>query len=123
MPCGLIAPAHLYLHPCVGTEPAYFEVVSPEVIRVGVVPSAMLHLSKSEVSVEAADLKRFDYVILGDAETLDGLAAPYNEEETRQITHLERLDAATDLFDFWLAHQNTDQISDRVIEPRRLDPN
>jgi hypothetical protein len=118
----LIAPSHLYLHPCIGNEPAYYEVVSPEIIRVSVAPTAKLRLHKSEVIVEDIDLKRFNYVIIGDAETLEGLAAPFNEEETRQITHLERLNGATDLFDFWLAHANTDQVSGRTIEPRKLDP-
>jgi hypothetical protein len=36
----------------VGTQPAYFEVVSPEIIRVGVVPIAKLQLAKPEVTVE-----------------------------------------------------------------------
>jgi hypothetical protein len=122
VPCMLIAPPHLYLHPPVGANPAYFEVVSPEIIRVGVVPAAKLRSDKSEVIVEDVDIKRFNYVIIGDAGTREGLAAPFNEEETRQITHLERLSVGTDLFDFWLAHANTDQVSDRVIEPRKLDP-
>ena len=121
VPCALIAPAHLYLHPSVEAQPAYFEVVSPEIIRLGVKPSAKLTLSNSEISVPAGDLRRFSYVIIGDAGTLDGLAAPYNEEETTQITHLVQLDAGTDLFAFWLAHQNTDQVSGRVVEPRKLD--
>ena len=122
LPCGLIAPPHLLLHPPVGAEPAYYEVVSPEIVRVGVVPSAKLRLAGSEVSVEAGNLKRFAYVIIGDAQSVAGLAAPYEEEETRQVTHLEQLGADIDFFTFWLTHQNTDQVSGRLIEPRRLAP-
>lgn len=122
VPCGLIAPAHLFLHPNVGGSPAWFEVVSPEIVRVGVVPSAKLRLSGPGVSVPGADLKRFDHVIVGDAGTLEGLSAPYKEEDTLQIAHLERLDTGMDLFDFWLANRNTDQVSGRVIDPRRLEP-
>ncbi len=119
--CALIAPAHLFLHPCVGTEPAYFEVVSPEIIRVGLLPSATLSVSRTEVSMQVSDMKRFDYVVIGDAGTTAGLTAPYNEEETREITHLEPLDG-TDLFTFWSEHGNTDQVTGRVIEPRLLEP-
>ncbi len=123
VPAALIAPSHLYLYPSVGTEPAYFEVVSPEIVRVGVVPSAILRFSpRSEVSVDDVHLKRFDYIIIGDTGMVEGLAAPFNEEETKQIAHLERLDGKPDLFDFWLEHANTDQVSGRVIEPRKLSP-
>jgi hypothetical protein len=120
--CASIAPAHLYLHPSVGAEPAYYEVVSPEIIRVGVVPSAKLLLSRTDISMHAADAKRFDYVVIGDAGTVNGLTAPYDEEETREITHLERLDIGTDLFTFWFEQRNTDQVTGRVIEPRELEP-
>jgi len=79
-----------------------------------------LEVSKSEIAVEPSHLKRFDYVVLGDAGTLDGLAAPYNEEETKQVAHLEKLDSRTDFFKFWWDNQNTDQVTDRVFEERKL---
>jgi len=121
IPCGLITPPHLLLHPPVGVEPAYYEVVSPEIVRVGVVPSAKLRLTGAEVSLNAGDHRRFDYVIIGDAQSPSGLAAPYEEEETQQITHLEKLDGSTDFFEFWITHQNSDQVEGRVIEPRLLE--
>ncbi|KQQ11833.1 hypothetical protein ASF53_16865 [Methylobacterium sp. Leaf123] len=122
VPCGLIAPTHLYLHPFVGMQAAYFEVVSPEIIRVGVVPAAKLRVIQAGIHVADADRRHFGYVIIGDTQTPSGLAAPYEEEETRQVTHLEPLDAATDFFAFWLAHANTDQVSGRAIDPRELAP-
>ena len=96
--------------------------VSPEIIRVGVVPSEKLYLASSAVSVKAANLKRFDYVILGDAGTLVGLGAPYEEDETMQIAQLQKLTAGTDFFDYWLSNQNTDQVTNRIVEPRKLNP-
>lgn len=122
VPCGAIAPSHLLLHPFVGREPAYYEVVGPEIVRVGVKPSAKLRLTGTEVGINRGDAKRFDYVVVGDAATVDGLAAPYAEEETRQIVHLEKLDVGMDLFDFWLQHQNSDQVTGRSFEPRQLQP-
>ncbi|RWQ69651.1 MAG: hypothetical protein EOS85_28305 [Mesorhizobium sp.] len=122
VPCEIIAPVHLYFHPSVDTNSAYYEIVGSEIVRVGVNPSAKLHISGSELSAAKADLKRFDYVVLGNAGTLDGLAAPYNEEETKQVTHLEKLDMTTDLFQFWWKNQNTDQVTDRVFEARELSP-
>jgi len=121
VPCEIIAPGHLYFHPNVGTNPAYYEIVSSEILRVGVKPSAKLKISgASEISVEKSDIKRFDYIVLGDAGTLDGLAAPYNEEETKQVAHLEKLDNATDFFKFWWDNRNTDQVTGRTFEARKL---
>lgn len=120
VPCGIIAPAHLYFHPMTRTNPTYYEVIHPEIVRVGVNPSTNLQIIGTGIGVQKAELKRFDYVVRGDASTVEGLAAPYDEEETQQITHLEKLDSATDFFKFWLEHQNSDQTSGRVFEERKL---
>jgi hypothetical protein len=119
---GDIAPFHIYLHRMVQSEPAYFEVVCPDILRVGVIPGARLQLRGSKVEVTNDQRKTFDHVVIGDASIVEGLAAPFNEEDTKQITHVERLDAETDLFEFWLSHQNSDQVSGRSVEPRRLEP-
>jgi hypothetical protein len=34
-------------------------------------------------------LKRFQYLVMGDALNVSGLAAPYNEEETKDILKIE----------------------------------
>lgn len=119
VPSAMIAPQPLRLHPLVGANRAYYEIVAPEVVRIGVRPGATLKLQAENVVVAPADEKRFDYLVLGDASTLEGLAAPYDEEETKAITVLERL-ADTNLFDFWLEHRNTDQVAGRVFEPKVL---
>jgi hypothetical protein len=49
---------------------------------------------------------------------MDGLAAPYDEEETREVVHVEKLNVGVDLFEFWQANQNSNQVSDRMPEPR-----
>ncbi len=120
VPCEIIAPAHLYFHPNVGLNGAYYEIVGSEILRVGVKPAATLRISGHEVDVARTNIKPFDYVVLGNAGTLDGLAAPYNEEETKEVAHLEKLDSATDFFKFWWDNQNTDQVADRTFEARKL---
>jgi hypothetical protein len=82
VPSGIIAPPHLLLHPNAGGNAAYYEVVGTAIVRVGVRPAANLQITGSSISVPQAHLKHFDYVVLGDAATLEGLAAPYAEEET-----------------------------------------
>lgn len=114
---NLLAPPHLLIHRPLNDQ-AYYEVVGPEVYRVGVQPGAALAYARGIATVDPALLKRFEFVVIGDASTLDGLSAPYDEEETREVVHIEKLNAGVDLFDFWQANQNSDQVSDRMPEPR-----
>lgn len=118
VPVRLIAPPHLVLHRPPGD--AYYEVVGPEIYRVGVLPGAALSYLGGDASVSAGNLKQFSYIVVGDAAEIDGLAAPYDEEETRQIMHLETLDDH-DLFQFWQDNANSDQTTGRSFEPRELD--
>ncbi|TVV74751.1 hypothetical protein [Sphingomonas solaris] len=113
----LLAPPHLLIHRPLGDQ-AYYEVVGPEIYRVGVQPGVTLAYANATATVDPGSLKRFDYVVVGDASTLNGLAAPYDEEETREVVHIERLDVGLDLFDFWQANQNSDQVSNRSPEQR-----
>lgn len=114
---NLIAPQHLLIHRPLGDQ-AYYEVVGPEIYRVGVQPGAALTYASATATIDPALLKRFDYVVIGDASTLAGLAAPYDEEETKEVVHIEKLNAGVDIFDFWQANQNSDQVSDRMPEQR-----
>jgi hypothetical protein len=117
VPTTLIAPPHLLLHRPAGD--AYYEVVGPEIYRVGVMPGVSLAYLGGDVQINAASLKRFSYIVVGDAAELDGLAAPYDEEETQHVMHLETLDRH-DLFEFWRENANSDQMTERSFEPRTL---
>jgi len=116
LPSELISPGHLHLHPMTRAEPAYYEVVGSEIIRVGLLPGSTLPFVGRSIDSDRATRKRFAYVVLGDASTVSGLAAPYNEEDTQEVTHIERLDQGRDLFEFWLENQNTDQVTGRTFE-------
>lgn len=74
------------------------------------------------MSVDPSSLKRFDYVVVGYTATITGLAAPYDEEETKEVLHVETFDRGVDLFEFWQANRNSEQVSSRRPEPRRFEP-
>lgn len=118
VPTSLLAPPHIYLHPFVPPNPAYYEIVGPEIFRVGLMPNAKLPIPCGVATPDDNDLKSFEYVVMGDAGSSAGLAAPYDEENTSQIMHHERLDKGIDLFDFWLANANSDQMDRAIHEPR-----
>jgi hypothetical protein len=122
VPSEHLSPQHLLFHPLTCSEPAYYEVVGPEIYRIGLRPGAKLPIPRGIATPAAGDLKQFDYIVLGDAGTVAGLGAPYDEEDTEQVIHHERLDQGLDLFDFWQANPNSDQVSGRTFETRGLAP-
>ena len=109
-----IASQHVYLHARYGC-PVHYEICHPEILRVGLVPGAVLSLAGDFALPVANDLKRFNYVVLGDADTSDGLTAPYDEEDTQQLFLLERCDGET-IFDFWKRNANSDLHDGRDVE-------
>src|SRR5262249_18700912 len=121
IPSDILAPNHLLLHPSISTQPAYYEVIAPEIFRVALEPGGSLTLGPQCANAAENELKRFDYVVCGDAGERSGLAAPYDEEETTHVMHTEAL-KNEDLFTFWLTHQNSDQISQRAPEPKLFQP-
>lgn len=122
VPSAFLAPSHLNFHPLTD-EPAYYEIVGPEIFRVGLQPGSVFPIPRSFANPLSDELKRFHYIVLGDTSEIDGLGAPYDEEETDQVMHHEQLDRGLNLFEFWLANANTDQVSGRVPEPIMLEPN
>lgn len=121
VPIGVIAPNHLLLHRPPGLQGAYYEVTLPEVVRVGLNTNTVLPIKEDHVIPDTQNLRTFDYLVCGDAATEIGLAAPYDEENTSSVLHLERL-TEEDLFAFWRRNANSDQVSTRQPEWRTLDP-
>lgn len=116
----LIAPNHLWIHRPMD-QPAYYEAVLPRVFRVGVKPDATLLIDGQEIRVPEQDQKLFEYVIVGNADTHEGLEAPYHEEETTDVAAIERFAADDEIIGFWQRNANTNQFDGRIIEHAELD--
>jgi hypothetical protein len=110
----LIGPQHVWRHAPQGL-PVYYEVCHPSISRVGLQPGQVLRISGDQIDPAGDELKRFSYVVLGDADDPNGLVAPYDEEHTRSLFHIENCGDQT-FFDFWVTHANTDQFSGRSVE-------
>lgn len=121
VPWALIAPPNLLLHQP-EAEQAYYEVVGPEIFRIGMLPSCNLRIAGKLLVSEEAERKSFEYVILGEANELDGLAAPYDEEKTTMIMHCQRFALGQTFFDFWQTQENSDQMTGRTFEARHVQP-
>lgn len=122
VPSRAVSPPHLLFHRP-HMEPAYYECVCPEIVRIGLNVGCGLGFGADAiVSVVDGEMRTFDYLVEGDAASAVGIEAPYAEESTDQVIHLEALPNGDDPFSFWWRQQNTDQISERVIEARLVRP-
>jgi len=114
VPASLVASQHVYLHPARG-QAVYYEACNPDIYRVGLQPGKVAPFIDGMLNVSEEDRKRFEYVVLGNADTEAGLIAPFDEEETKSLLHIETCTRQS-LFDFWRSHANSDQVTGRVPE-------
>jgi hypothetical protein len=115
VPVEIVAPQHVWRHEPVG-QAVYYETSHPAIFRVGLQPGAVLPFAGREAIPADHLLKRFEYVVLGDANVPVGLAAPYDEEHTDAIFKIEKCVVDGDIFDFWRTHANSDQFSARRVD-------
>ena len=114
LPTSIIAPPHLLLHKPPDDD-AYYEVIVPEIFRVGLKPGKFLNIKNDVLFANSDDLKSFSYVVMGSADESEGIKAPYDEEHTSMIMHLEQLTDDVNVFETWNSLKNSDQMSGRVI--------
>lgn len=114
VPAELISSQHIRYHAPHG-EPVYYEVSHPNIARIGILPGKVLPLVGHQIRPIGDEIKRFEYVILGDADDPQGLVAPYDEEHTHALFQIEDC-AKENFFDFWKRNANTDQIKGRSPE-------
>lgn len=117
---ALIAPNNLWLHSPVGQFP-YYEVVLPSVFRVGLQPKADMLIDRQIICVAEQDRKIFEYVIVGNADSYEGLQAPYNEENATERALIEQLAGNDEIIGFWHRNKNTNLVDSREIEQAEFD--
>ena len=80
-----------------------------------------LRFAAQTMDLASVDRKHVEYVVIGDATSVYGLAAPYDEEDTTFILKLERPESGSNILDFWFKHSNRDLYSGKVIELQSFD--
>lgn len=106
----LLCPTHMLRHN--GTT-VWYEMILPHVCRVGLKPGQVLKLDRDEVS-RPAQFQNIGYHVIGDATTLDGLAAPYDEENTNQVFKVEIGNMSP--LRKWVTEPNQDHFSGVALE-------
>lgn len=116
----LLAPQHLLRHSPAG-DGVWYEIATPFVQRVGINPGTTLRLRGQRIHFSSVSAKHFDYVVIGDATKVDGLAAPYDEEDTTFVLKIERPRADSNILDFWFEHSNQNIFDSKTIETQTFD--
>jgi hypothetical protein len=117
VPIESIDVKHIYLHQR-GFSFSY-EICFPYVHRIKTVPASALPFDANHFFENAPPIVNSDYCILGDARTKEGLAAPFEEEETMFVFKMEDC-GSKPLPDFWIIHSNKDLFSSRTIDPLQV---
>jgi hypothetical protein len=116
---AVLAPQHVLMHsPADGA--VFYEVNSPMIHRIGVAPGGEIRFNAAATIREQPSLKRFQYLVLGDASILEGLAGPYDEENTTSVFKIEMLADGIDMLTFWMENANQDHFSGKRIEFQRV---
>jgi hypothetical protein len=109
---------HLSPQPCYKHTPmyggVYYAIVSPFIHRIGVELNTTLLINDG--FIEPKGHKLMDYTIVGDATTIDGLKAPYDEENTDEKLLIEYLKEPEEIMNFWFKNANTNQTNNKRIE-------
>lgn len=114
-----LAPAHLYMHRD-NNGFMYYEISTPWINRIGLAPGEAQEISDDMVISLSPKQRRFEYIVVGDAGTLEGLAAPYDEEDTGYIFKIEYIKSVPNQLEFWFTHPNTDHFSGKNVELQRF---
>lgn len=106
---------HIWMHTHDTDDYVYYEIATPFIYRVGIIPSSFLPFNNKIIS-RAENVFITDHIILGDSTTKLGLLAPYDEEFTTHIFKIEPFNnSETNILDFWFDNTNTDLYTNKKI--------
>lgn len=113
-----LSPSHVLQHAPAG-QSVFYEVSNPAIARIGLAPRAEIPIDNGVLLTDQTQLKRFNYIIIGDATDPLTITAPFHEEDTAQIFAVET-DAEHPL-SFWRTHANTEQFAGKEVELQEFD--
>lgn len=92
----------------------FYEICFTYIHRVRVKCKSNLTFNSDKKIIEHSNIIIGDYLIIGDATNKDGLAAPFEEEETEYVGKIEDC-GEQNLLDFWVSNPNQDLFSAKEI--------
>lgn len=110
----ILSPKHLWKHFPLN-QPVFYEVCMPFIFRIGGEVDKLLNFNEFQIE-QQENIKNFNYQVVGDATKFSGLEAPYDEENTKDIFKIEKLNDKKNILEFWFDNTNSDQYSGNKTE-------
>ncbi|MBC7451249.1 MAG: SEC-C domain-containing protein [Cytophagales bacterium] len=104
---------HLYLHN--QGKDFFYEVCFPYIHRIKSQPKSIIYFNNKFAIENKPPIIHSDYAIVGDTGFKDGLASPFEEEDTTFIFKIEDCGDQT-IHEYWFTHFNTDLFSGKNID-------
>ena len=95
-------------------EPGYHEVVSPFIHRIPSQPGGTVSIQGGHLRPK--EFMPLHHAVVGDAMTISGLRAPYDEEHTSELLKIEQIAEPGDVMSFWLENPNMNHYDGKNIE-------
>lgn len=118
---AILAPSHLIKHYPIANQ-VYYQIMNPFIYRVGLRPGEILPFAKGVAKPSGKSLKRFEYVVIGDGRERDGLVAPFDEENTKNILKTQKTNVKTNMLKFWFEEGNQDLFTGKNVELQTFQP-
>lgn len=116
---SIISPQHILQHSPFGDN-SFYEICRPFINRIGILPECNLSFKtgkKGNLFYGYDNLTKMgDYAVVGDARSIEGLIAPYDEENTDQILKIEKFQGKDNILEFWFRNSNMDHYENKNVE-------
>ncbi|MCG9879077.1 MAG: SEC-C domain-containing protein [Bacteroidia bacterium] len=117
IPLELLDVKHIYLHH--QSNLFFYEMCFPYIHRIKLKANSILPFT-DDFRIEYNDgIATSEYSIIGDARNKEGLAAPFEEDETSFIYKIEDCGNES-IHDFWFGHENKDLFTGKNVEKLKI---
>lgn len=116
-----LASQHIWKH--IPTDgPVYYQICNPFIYRIGLHPNGHINFEKNKHFVyNSSDMINFNYIVIGTCTTQAGLSAPYDEENTKEIFKIHKMDDDENILDYWFKEPNKDHFSNIEVKFQKFD--
>lgn len=106
---GYLSPQHILRHVS-DSGYVYYEIINAFIYRLGVNPKSLWKFNTESLKGDYSNIQNMNYIVLGTATSIEGLKAPFDEENTREIFKIQN--TSTNILDYWFSESNYDHFSE-----------
>jgi hypothetical protein len=102
---GFFSPQHILRHDP-PEEQVFYEITRPFIYRLCLDPGTNWKFDDTNMRGDYSNIRHFDYIVIGRADRITGLGAPFDEEDTTFIAKIQKTEPYDNMIEFWFAEAN-----------------